>query len=301
MQKMLLFVAIAAIAVSPAWSAEYDRILSEMNKILDSDPSYTQMFDIGKNDQGDTIYGLRVENPNYQEPDARIAHLLVGVHHGNERNTSDMCVLFVKNLIKIYKDAQHPHNKSLSRCTFYVVPVLNIGGFNSSRRSERNASGSYVDPNRDYPDACVHNTYFQLASVRNLVAFVEKYDIVGSVTAHGYIGTFTYPWGIYTSNTKTLDHSFYNTAAAQSVKANGYRIGTHSDVIYPASGSYEDWAYHKHGVWTMLLELASSANLEKDSQCVLTYFALLPTARSSQHQHTGTCTQTRGDEGDSRP
>lgn len=301
MKQIVLVVCIFLFFLSVASAAEYDRILSQMNQFIQANPSYVQMFDIGKNDQNNTIYGLRIENPNYQVQGDKVPQLLVGVHHGNERSSADVCMTFTKNLLDIFKNPAHQHYNSLSRCVFYVVPVLNISGFNANRRTEQDSNNNYIDPNRDYPDICVHNSYFRLASIRCLANFVERYSIVGSVTVHGYIGTFTYPWGIYTDNTKTLDHTFYNNLGTNSVKTNNYRTGTHTDVIYAAAGSYEDWAYYKYGTWTMLLELSYSANLENDSQCMLTYFSMLPTQRSTQHEHTGNCTQTSDDRETSRP
>lgn len=295
MKKLvILFVVWGIFFISFASAAEYDRILTEMNKIVADNPSYAQMMDIGKNDQGNTIYGLKVENPNFLLQDrAKANHLLVGVHHGNERNSADLCTNFAKKLILRFQDKNSTDYAALSSCIFYVVPVLNISGFNASRRYETNKSGSSIDPNRDYPDVCVNNKYFQLASTQNLSYFVEQYNIVASVTAHGYVGTFTYPWGFYTSNTKTLDHDKYDSMGKASVKANSYRTGTHADVIYPASGSYEDWAYYKHGIWTMLIELkSSSGDLSKDCECMLTFFGMAPSEKSKQHQHTGTCTST---------
>jgi hypothetical protein len=296
----LIYIFILILTGSLLFAAEYDKVYNEMTSIANTSPTYAQMMDIGKNDQSATIYGLRLENPNYVVDGQKPNNLLVGAHHGNERLSADVSLTFAKKLIAIFKNTADPNYAKLSKAIFYVIPVLNIGGYNSNSRYEKNSSGSSIDVNRDYPDVCVHNQYYRLASVRNLVDFVERYNILGAVTVHGYIGTFTYPWGIYTDNTKTLDDSFYNTLGTQSVKANGYRTGTHTDVIYAASGSFEDWAYYKHGIWTTLLELASSPNLDKDAQCMLIFFSMLPDARSKKNQHTGNCTSTRG-EGDSRP
>jgi len=289
-------------AASLLSAAEYDKILADMNAIINGDASYAQMFDIGVNDQNNTIYGLRIENPSYQvEEGAKSNLLLVGAHHGNERASAWVSITFAKNLLTILKDPSNPQYAALSRHVFYIIPVLNIGGFNANRRYETNRQGSSVDPNRDYTDICVGGQYFRLASTTNLSNFVSTYQIVGGVTGHGYVGTFTYPWGIYTSNTKTLDNSTFSNMAQKAVQANGYRTGTHTDVIYAASGAFEDWAYAQFGIWMMLLEISSSsADLSKDAQCLLNYFALVPSQRSQQHQHTGTCTQTRG-EFDSRP
>ena len=291
------FIFLAAISFISA--AEYDKVLTEMNSIVAANAAYAQLMDIGKNDQGNTIYGLRLENTAVIA-DAKPNHLVVGAHHGNERLSYNVSIAFAKKIVAIFKNSGDANYAAISKCVYYVVPVLNIGGFNANRRTETNRNGNSIDPNRDYPDVCVQNQYFQLTSISNLATFVERYNIIGAVTIHGYIGTFTYPWGIYTTNTKTMDNTFFNYLGTTAVKANGYRTGTHTDVIYPASGSFEDWAYAKYGVWCMLLELASSPNVDKDAQCLVVYFSLLPADKSQQHQHTGQCTSTRT-EGDSRP
>lgn len=282
--KTSIFVIALFLVVTLIQAAEYDRILQDMNTIVNTDGTYAQLMDIGKNDQGNTIYGLRLENVNYLADGEKINHLIVGVHHGNERTTADVSVLFAKKIIAIFKNNSAAEYNALSRCVFYVIPVLNIPGFNSNSRYERGASGSY-DPNRDYEDPCASNKYFQLSSTKNLAYFIERQNIVGAVTSHGYVGTFTFPWGIDTSNTHTADHAFYTNIATQSAKANGYRVGTHTDLIYAATGAFEDWAYYKFGIWTMLLEQKNSPNQNNDANCLVTYFTLVPAQRSTQHSH----------------
>ncbi len=282
-----IFIVLCLLAVT-LQAAEYDRILQAMNTIVNTDSVYAQMMDIGKNDAGNTIYGLRLENPNYSYSGGKINNLAVGVHHGNERTTADVSILFAKKIIAKFKDPTCAEYKALSRCVFYVIPVLNIPGFNANSRYEKG-----LDPNRDYQDPCVSNKYAQLASTRNLSYFIEQHNIVAAVTSHGYVGTFTFPWGIYTSNTHTADHAFYTSIANQAVKANSYRTGTHTDLIYAASGAFEDWAYHKFGIWTMLLEQKSSPNQENDANCLVIYFSLTPDQRSTNHTHpAGNCRST---------
>lgn len=295
MQKILLCLFIACFMVS---AAEYDRILQDMNAIVSENSNYAQLIDIGKNDQGNTIYGLRLENPQQQadNPDGKVVYLVVGTHHGNERKCADASIIFARRVITSLKNSGDKFHARMSRAIMYVIPVLNIGGFNANNRYERDRYNRSCDPNRDYPDACAQNAYFQLASIQNLVNFVERQNIVASVTIHGYIGTFTYPWGIYTSQPKTLDDAMYQKLGSEAIKANSYRTGTHTEVIYPASGAYEDWAYHKHGMWTMLLELNYTPDLTKDSEALMIYFSLVPDTRSGNHQHTGTCTATTREE-----
>lgn len=266
------------------FATKYDTMLENMKQLANSYPEYVQLMDIGKNDQNMTIYGLKVENNQYSLDRAKTPQLLVGCHHGNEYHSADVCITFTKQLVAIFNNTQDALYKNLSRSVFYVIPVLNISGYNSNSRYEKGPSGSY-DPNRDYPDPCESNRYFQLASIRNLANFVERYGIVGAVTAHGYVGTLTYPWGIYTSNYNTKDNAKFSEMAKFAVEANGYRTGTHGAIVYPASGAFEDWAYHAHGIWVMLIEHKRSPNLDKDALCLLRYFSVVPTARSSQHVH----------------
>ena len=296
---LFVFVFLASWTIS---AAKYDRILQEMNAIINANPNYVQLIDIGQNDQGNTIYGMKIENVAYEGKEDKLIQLLIAVLHGNEPASADLCIEFTQSVIDVLNDPTNPIYKAITRSCFYVIPVLNISGFNANRKTELDQYGNYVDPNRDYPDACVNNTYYRLASVQNLVNFMERYQVVGSVSVHGCdIGTFTYPWGIYTDNPRTDDDDFYRTVAENAVKANNYRTGTHTEVIYPAVGSYEDWAYHKHGIWTMLLQMSRYANLKNDSQALLIFFAQIPEQVSNQHEHNGNCTKTRGEDVKGRP
>ncbi|WP_372370903.1 M14 family zinc carboxypeptidase [Candidatus Uabimicrobium sp. HlEnr_7] len=269
------------------WSAEYDKIIDGLTKIVDNNTELVQWMDIGKNDQGQDIRGVKIHNPSAKIDGEKRNHLLVGTHHGNERQSAYLCVEAVKVMVEALKDPNHEYHAKLSSYVIYVVPVLNIGGFNAYSRSERDKNGYSHDPNRDYPDPCESNSYFKLMSTQNIANFVERHNILGAVTVHGYIGTFTYPWGMYTSNTKTADHRIYDMIGKECCKINNYRTGTHADVIYPATGAFEDWCYNAHGIWTMLLELSRSANLEKDAQAVAKYFTLVPAERSKSHKHPG--------------
>jgi len=292
MKNSLYLLIILFVLGSFVSAAEYDNILAEIRKIADENSQFVQMMDIGKNDQGNFIHGLRFENPSVFVKEGKAAHLLVGTHHGNERLSAYLCTKAAQKLVNIFKNANHKHHKAMSSMVIYVVPVLNIGGFNANRRSERDRSGRYHDPNRDYPDPCQPNSYFKLASTQNLADFVERFNIVGALTVHGYIGTLTFPWGTYTNKTQTFDHDFYSYVAKSCASVNNYRTGTHADAIYPTAGAFEDWCYHKHGTWTLLLELAHSPNLDRDADATLQFFTMLPSDKSTKNQHAGKCFAT---------
>lgn len=277
---------------SNIYATEYDKVINQLNKLKTDYPDYVNIFDIGNNDQNQPIIGIKIEHPVI-ELNNKASYLVVGVHHGNERLSANLALEFAKKLVTEFLSTTSDYPNLINR-RFYIIPVLNISGYNNNRRYELNAKGYYIDPNRDYPDVCVQEPYFQLKSTQNIIKFIEQNDIIGAVSIHGYIGTFTYPWGIYTTNTKTLDDELFKHISYEATKFNNYRIGTHADVIYPAAGTFEDWIYYAYGIWANLVELQRNPDLTADSKMLLTYFNLLPQERSHNHNHLGTCTKTRG-------
>ena len=293
----ILMAAIPLFCGSARAATEYDRALERMTRLELAHPSTVARFELGANDQGTAIQGLRIGHADAAGP----ALLVVGVHHGNERLSGELALAFAERVASLIDDASDEFHGTLANRVFHVVPVLNIGGYNANRRTEINSRSQTVDPNRDYPDPCADKPDFLLESTRALARYVEDSSIVGAVTLHGYIGTFTHPFGYYTDNMRTLDHLVFDSVTHEAARRNGYRVGTHGDVVYPAAGTFEDWAYLEHGVWVNLLELASQPDIGHDTDALLAYFSLLPTARSTQHGATGHCTESLEEILGSRP
>ncbi len=272
-----------------ALATPYDDATVRLQRLAADHPGLVTMTDIGTNDQGVAIRGVRIEDPR-SPATVKPRHLVVGTHHGNEELSADVAQSFAERLVAALEDPNAPLHAALAGNVYFVVPVLNVTGYNVSRREETGRNGRTLDPNRDYPDPCTTDQPFQLASTKRLSEFVAAEDIVAAVTIHGYIGTFTYPWGIFTTNTHTPDHAAFQAMSQQVVAVNRYSTGTHADAIYPTAGAFEDWAYFEHGVWVMLLEIANRPNVTRDADSLLKYFAVAPEARSTQHDHMGSCT-----------
>jgi carboxypeptidase T len=273
-------------------AAEYDKVVTQLKAIEAKNPGLVKLFELAKTDSGQVVLGARVNKVATGQPDVdKTAHLVVGTHHGNERLSVDVAMQFLNDIVV---NMNAPTNSSYAKFqdqTFYVIPVLNIGGYNKNDRYEYTNKNVKVDPNRDYPDPCGNPKPFQLMSTKALAGFVNDKKIVGAVTIHGYIGTFTFPWGIYTNDTKSPDNSTFEFLGKEAVKENGYKTGTHTDVIYPTNGAFEDWAYYQYGVWVTLLEIANGVpDIKKDSQTLLRYFSNVPAQRSAKHVHLGQCT-----------
>jgi hypothetical protein len=262
--KIILIVFLTLIQFS-AFADDYDKVLSRLAE-LDKLPN-TTLFSLGKNDQGRDIMGIVVGDAGT----ATIKHAVVGTHHGNEKASAEVPLLFTEMIIKAYDPS----------VLYYIVPVLNISGFNVSRREETGSDGRTHDANRDYEDACTTKNDFQLKSTTLIAELVDRENIVSAVTVHGYIGTFTYPWGPEARDYTTQDDSFFEEWAKKAVKINNYKTGTHGAAIYPATGAFEDWAYYKLGVWSFLMEIRSPyADLKKDAQTLVEFFKNSPTERS---------------------
>jgi hypothetical protein len=268
-------------------SVEYVGIVKEMQRIAATYPEKAQLFTLTKNDQNEPVYGI------YLKPKAAVAYssVVVGAHHGNEQDSALLAVQVIKDILKFWSNPNY-QNHSFHQQGVYIVPVLNVNGFKANRREELDRQGRRVDPNRNYPDPCVNKKSFTLKSTAALAKLIDNdQSITRAVTIHGYIGTLTYPWGTFTLDTKTPDHQLYKKMFAEASKHNNYRVGTHSDVIYPAVGAFEDWAYHAKGIWTMLVEMDHQYNLKNDANAVFHFLAQAPVKRSSFHDHTGQCQQ----------
>lgn len=285
MKYLILFFFISTPVFS---SSNYDKVMSTVTKLTNKN-SHLDKFTLGKNDQGKQIFGVLYKGSSR----VKTNHLVVSTHHGNEVLSADLAVEFLEFLAKSGSDKFKDKN-------IFIIPVLNIGGYNIENREEIDANGISHDPNRDYPDPCIQKKNFKLKSTAHLSRLVKENDIVGAITIHGYYGSLTYPWGIYTDQYETLDHEIFNSKAALAVKDNSYVVGTHADILYPAGGAFEDWAYFELGVWSLLVELENSPKFEDDISMLVSSINSFPKTRSSDHRHLGRCTQFK-DFGISRP
>jgi hypothetical protein len=276
---------LAGLFSSPSLSAtEYDSVKEHMDQLVQNNPGIVEHVILGSNSRNQSIYGIKIHQSNGS---ITTKQLVVGAHHGNEQLSTTVALSFADQITEIMKTGKASIH-GFEGMEFHVFPVLNIPGYNSGRREEPNRSGYNMDPNRDYPDPC-GNDSFGLASTKALADYVDAEEVIGAVTIHGYIGTFTFPWGTYTSQTSSPDDQVYNEVSREVAKVNRYAVGTHADVIYPTVGAFEDWAYHSLGVWTALLEIKRNPNVARDAESLVKYFSEIPRLRSEFHDHLGNC------------
>ncbi|MBC7458740.1 MAG: carboxypeptidase [Bdellovibrionaceae bacterium] len=263
-----------------ASASRYDNIVVQMEQLAKSNSAQVQMFTLGTNDQGLPIKGLKIGN-------GATNSLVVATHHGNEYGSTEVGIAFANYLAKAPIKDQ----------TVWVIPVLNISGYNTNLREEKNAKES-LDANRDYPGPCVYNKTFQLRSTSSLAQFLVDKNIVISATLHTYSAMVVYPWGISTHDLSTPYDNDYKKLVSAATVESGYQTGNNTELLYPADGTFEDYAYWKHGIWSLLFELGFSHN--PDPQAVLNmvnsnnpgikrFLEAAPKQRVTAHDFKGKC------------
>lgn len=272
-------------------ATRYSKIVKELKAMEASHPTLAKVFSIGTNDEGTELYALRVSTSPQAADLSKVGHFVVATHHGNEGGSTLFAMEFLKDLLKRYQ-TDELYKSNLAQMEFTVLPVLNVSGFNKNSRYERGQ-----DPNRDYEGPCQNKEATgKLKSIRTLMNFMATRPFAATVTAHGYVGNFTFPWGFYTDNNKTLDENRYREVFRKVAEVNGYSFGNAGDTIYPANGTFEDYIYWKHGSWSLLLELrnGSASDVAGTVPAIARYFDLIDSSPSSKNQFSANCTRHQG-------
>jgi carboxypeptidase T len=263
--------------------SRYEAIRQSMRKAVVGNPSTAKGFNIGISDSGKPIEGVQIGN-------GPVKTLVVATHHGNEYGSTYVASQFIDAM------AGHP----IPGRTIYVIPVLNINGYNAGNRYEPIGGGEQrQDPNRDYPNPCGSDGPFALKSTHHLATFIDEAKISSSLTLHTYMPLVAYPWGMGRNFTDPyLD--IYKKLASFTVEFSGYDIGNSAQAIYPANGTFEDYAFWKHGIWSLLMELGTShnpsqADLVKMAKVnipgMVKFLEQAPAERAMNHEYDGDCSR----------
>ncbi|MBK9294299.1 MAG: succinylglutamate desuccinylase/aspartoacylase family protein [Oligoflexia bacterium] len=259
---------------------KYEQIKAGLVQMASKNPQNARLIKIGESDANDSILGLQIGH-------GPVNTLVVATHHGNEYGSTYVAMSLADNL-----SAQ-----PLTDQTVFVIPVLNISGFNAGQRREL-ARGTSWDANRNYPGPCGTEGPFTLKSTNALAQFIEAANIVTSATLHTYSPFVLYPWGHSTHQTSTpYDNIFIQMGKAATVESK-YPVGNSTQMLYPADGTYEDYAFWKHGIWSMLFELGDTHNPSQSDLKTMAevnvpglkrMLAMAPKTRAINHQFTGQC------------
>lgn len=261
---------------------KYTDVQAFLRNIAESHRATAELFDLAVSDSGQMIQGLRIGS-------GPVANLLVATHHGNEYGSTEVAKAFAESV------AADP----IAGQTLYVIPVLNTQGYDFKSRGE-NTPDSSQDPNRDYPGPCGTGGPFRLKSTAALAAFVDQKQIVTTATLHTYHPAVVYPWGFGTADFNPPYLDLFKLLVAAATEESHYATGNSTDVIYPAAGTYEDYVFWRHGVWSILFELGRSHKPYGDALVEMIrdnvpglrrMFAKAPAARAVDHEFHGRCEQ----------
>ena len=265
---------------SRASKRQYAEVKAYLNELAKAFPSNAKVFTLGDSDSGDQILGLKAGS-------GPVHNLVVATHHGNEYGSTEVGLGFARAIAE----------KPIEGQTVFVIPVLNITGYNAKSRAE-SAKGRSFDPNRNYPGPCGTEGPFTLKSTSALAKFVAQENIISSATLHTYSPAVVYPWGISTHDLKTGYESIFEGLVAEATRDSHYATGNSTELIYPADGTYEDYAFQTHGIWSILFELGFSHNpkpsdvktmVEVNVPGIRRMLESAPSVRAEKHVFSGKC------------
>jgi carboxypeptidase T len=264
---------------------KYSDVKVFLHELERAHPGVVQDMIVGPSDSGEMIEGVKIGH-------GAIHNLVVGAHHGNEYGSTEVAMAFATSLA----------NNPIADQTVYIIPVLNVSGYNAKQREEKDATGHYRDPNRDYPGPCGTEGPHHLKSTNSLAKFIDHENIISSATLHTFYPAVVYPWGMSTYDLSTPYDDTFKTMVNNATEMSHYTVGNSTDVIYPADGAYEDYAFWKSGVWSILFELGHSHNptqAEVDEMVRVNIPGLrkmleqAPREKAVNHDFTGRCETRR--------
>jgi hypothetical protein len=277
--SMLEYIFSLLLSTNPTLN-NYNSVVKELHTIQTANPKNSQLFDLGMSDAGQMITGIKIG-------DGPIADLIVATHHGNEYGSTAVALGAAEEF------AKNPINGH----TVYIIPVLNISGFNAKDRYETTPYGT-IDDNRDYPGPCATSGPFHSKATKALADFIDAKNIVSSATLHTYWPAVLYPWGFSTNQTSTqYDSTFINLSKAATVESR-YEVGNSKELLYAADGAFEDYAFWKHGIWSLLFEMGNSHTpsdtdmkqmISENVPGLRRFIEMAPKTRADNHAFTGTC------------
>lgn len=284
--KKILFTAILTLLMAESVFAQamtnrrYPDVVQFLQNLARQYPDNVKLMNIGFDDAGILIEGVAIGN-------GPVKNLVVGTHHGNEYGSTEIALGFAADM------AASP----ILEQTIYVIPVLNIQGYNNRSRWQ-NVKGQSLDPNRDYPGPCGTKGPHKMKATLNLANFIDQNQIVVSATIHTYMPGVLYPWGISTHEVNTPYTPKFIELGMAATYVSKYQVGNSTDLLYPADGTFEDYAYWKHGIWSLLFEAGRthSPSLPSVEELVRVnvpglrkMFEIAPTTRAENHEFTGKC------------
>jgi hypothetical protein len=121
---------------------------------------------------------------------------------------------------------------------------------------------------------------------------------VTAATLHTFHPAVVYPWGFGTPDLTPPYLDIFKLLVGAATVESGYATGNSTEVIYPASGTFEDYAFWSHGIWAILFELGHTHKpyqndidemVKVNVPGIRRMLASAPAARAAEHEFHGKC------------
>jgi hypothetical protein len=123
-------------------------IEQDLKRLAQENPGLVRLFALpGRSWEGREMMGVEIAENVTAPPDGRPAYVQVGTHHAREWPANEATLEWGLELVEGYKRGDPRLAGIVKGARNYVVPVLNVDGFNVTIQSEGlTPGGSYVNP-----------------------------------------------------------------------------------------------------------------------------------------------------------
>jgi len=268
----------------------YDDIVAFMRDLVKKNQDIMYMVEVGNTTQGRTIWGIEMNGgPDFKTKRTNAGQVptiyFQGMQHAREWVAPTTVLYILNQLVEGYGN-----NGTITRLVdniyWVFIPVVNIDGYlytrsndrlwRKNRRNPPTGSTCYgVDTNRNWPsywnkggsstNPC-SETYMGVdaASEIEVQAIMKYFSRLTNVTIstdwHSYSQLYITPWAYSTASPRdlpamtALGNRF--AAAVRATTGSVYQVGSTAQILYVASGSFNDWQYDQYGiVYTQCVEL----------------------------------------------
>lgn len=180
-----------------------------------------------------------------------------GTHHGNEKASTEAVLGLIDFLI--HQRDRTDVDRLLRKYRIVLQPLVNPDGHAANLRTDSQG----IDPNRDYATPTrPESEAFRLVETRLVRRLLRNERVVASAAFHSGLEAVLWPW-CHTPSTSRHDPIF--KALGQSVaRTMGMPKYTQSFNDYQTDGEFIDFAYMKHGVYALTLEVSHEATPESE-------------------------------------
>lgn len=238
-----------------AWGMSFQRyhsqpeIAAALREAAAENPELVRFQILGKSLQGREIALVTISKNWAPETPAIYFN---GTHHGNEKASTEA----VLGLIEFFQRSQDRADidRLLRRYKLILQPLVNPDGHALNSRSDSQG----IDPNRDYATPSKpESEAFRLIETRLVQRLLKRENVVASAAFHAGLEAVLWPW-CHTPALSQHEPVFKNLgqAIAQSMNMPKY---TQSYYDYQTDGEFIDYAYMRHGIYALTLEVAQEA------------------------------------------